>query len=166
MIPTYFKNSVVVATITLTESWCWGVGDLSFIKMQFGGRRTGAQLLHAGHHDSHFCIPGPNVRGTYNRLGLRLYILVPDITQVGFCHTHGHVYLTMWLLDQIPDALIEAAYGQRKFPSVYSCKIIVPLLHNAIATIAIFEFVFVWNEFTFINTFIGTSTNENSPEQD
>ena len=162
MIPTYFKNSVVVAAITLTGIVVLGaLAAYPLSKMQFRGRTLVRNFFMLGIMIPIFVSLVP-MFGVYNRLGLKNTYWSLIIPQVGFAIPMA-MYLYIGFLDQIPDALIEAAYMDGAGSFRIFLEIIVPLLHNAIATIAIFEFVFVWNEFTFANTFISTSAMKTVP---
>ena len=57
-------------------------------------------------------------------------------------------------MKSIPEALIEAAKtdGAGQFRTFRSS--IVPLSWNATIAIVVFNFIFVWNEFVFANTFL------------
>lgn len=161
-IPTYFKNSVIVTSITLVGIVFLGaLAAYPLSKMEFKGKRLIRDLLMIGIMIPIFValVPMFNV---YNKLGLKNTYWSLIIPQVGFAIPMS-MYLYMGFLDQIPDALIEAAYIDGADSFQIFGKIILPMLKSIIATVAIFEFVFVWNEFTFANTFISTNKMKTVP---
>lgn len=161
-IPTYFKNSIIVTAITLIGIVILGaLAAYPLSKMEFKGRRIIRDLLMVGIMIPLFValVPMFNV---YNQIGLKNTYWSLIIPQVGFAIPMS-MYLYMGFLDNVPDALIEAAYidGANSF-QIFG-KIILPMLKSITATIATFEFVFIWNEFTFANTFISTSEMKTIP---
>lgn len=161
-IPTYFKNSIIVTAITLIGIVILGaLAAYPLSKMEFKGRKVIRDLLMVGIMIPLFValVPMFNV---YNRIGLKNTYWSLIIPQVGFAIPMS-MYLYMGFLDNVPDALIEAAYidGANSF-QIFG-KIILPMLKSITATIATFEFVFIWNEFTFANTFISTSKMKTIP---
>lgn len=161
-IPTYFKNSVIVTLITLIGIITLGaLAAYPLAKMEFKGRKIIRNLLMVGIMIPIFValVPMFNI---YNELGLKNTYWSLIIPQVGFAIPMA-MYLYIGFLDNIPDALIEAAYmdGANSF-QIFG-KIVFPMLRSVTATIATFEFVFVWNEFTFANTFISTSEMKTIP---
>lgn len=162
MIPVYFRNSVIVAAVTLFFIVTLGaLAAYPLSKMRFKGRNLIRNFFMLGIMIPIFVSLVP-MFSIYNALGLKNTYWSLIIPQVGFAIPMA-MYLYIGFLDQIPDALIEAAYidGADSFGIFF--KIILPLLKNAVATIAIFEFVFVWNEFTFANTFISTNAMKTVP---
>jgi len=73
------------------------------------------------------------------------------------------LYLFIAFLTQIPNSLIESAYidGAGSFRIYLS--IILPLSRNTIVTVAIYQFVNIWNEFTFANTFLNSTRMKTLP---
>lgn len=162
MIPVYFRNSVIVAAVTLFFIVTLGaLAAYPLSKMRFKGRILIRNFFMLGIMIPIFVSLVP-MFSIYNALGLKNTYWSLIIPQVGFAIPMA-MYLYIGFLDQIPDALMEAAYidGADSFGIFF--KIILPLLKNAVATIAIFEFVFVWNEFTFANTFISTNAMKTVP---
>jgi len=161
-IPVYFKNSVIVTTVTLIGIVLLGaLAAYPISKMEFKGRRLVRNMLMVGIMIPIFValIPMFNI---YNQLGLKNTYWSLIIPQVGFALPMS-MYLYIGFLDNVPDSLIEAAYmdGANSF-QIFG-KVILPILRSVIATIATFQFVFVWNEFTFANTFISTSKMKTIP---
>lgn len=161
-IPVYFKNSVIVTVITLVGIILLGaLAAYPLSKMEFKGRNLIRNLLMIGIMIPIFVslVPMFNI---YNHLGLKNTYWSLIIPQIGFAIPMS-MYLYMGFLDNIPDALIEAAYIDGADSFQIFRKIIFPMLKSVTATIATFEFVFIWNEFTFANTFISTSEMKTIP---
>lgn len=161
-IPTYFKNSIIVTVITLIGIVALGaLAAYPLSKMEFKGRKVIRDLLMVGIMIPLFValVPMFNV---YNHIGLKNTYWSLIIPQVGFAIPMS-MYLYIGFLDGVPDALIEAAYIDGANSFMIFGKIILPMLKSITATIATFEFVFVWNEFTFANTFISTSEMKTIP---
>ena len=98
----------------------------------------------------------------YRMLGITNTYWSLIIPQVGFGIPMA-IYLYLGFLDHLPDSLIEAAYIDGAGSFQIFIQIVLPLLQNVMATIAIFNFVFIWNEFTFANTFINSSLMKTIP---
>lgn len=161
-IPTYFKNSVIVTAVTLVLIIVLGaLAAYPLAKMEFKGRKIIRNGLMVGIMLPIFValIPMFNIFNTLNLNNTYWALIIP---QVGFAIPMA-MYLFVGFLDQVPNALIEAAYidGANSF-QIFG-RIILPMLRSVIATVATFEFVFVWNEFTFANTFISTSEMKTVP---
>lgn len=108
-IPTYFKNSVIVTLITLIGIITLGaLAAYPLAKMEFKGRKIIRNLLMVGIMIPIFValVPMFNI---YNELGLKNTYWSLIIPQVGFAIPMA-MYLYIGFLDNIPDALIEAAY--------------------------------------------------------
>jgi len=162
MLPTYFKNSIIVAIITLIAIVTLGtLAAYPLAKMEFKGRRFIKNFIMTGLMLPIFVALVP-MFSIYSRLGINNTYWVLIIPQVGFAIPIS-MYLCIGYLEQIPNSIIEAAYidGAESFTTFR--LIILPLMRNTIATIAIFQFVFVWNEFTFANTFISKSAMKTVP---
>lgn len=161
-IPTYFRNSVIVTAVTLVLIIVLGaLAAYPLAKMEFKGRKIIRNGLMVGIMLPIFValIPMFNIFNTLNLNNTYWALIIP---QVGFAIPMA-MYLFVGFLEQVPNALIEAAYidGANSF-QIFG-RIILPMLRSVIATVATFEFVFVWNEFTFANTFISTSEMKTVP---
>lgn len=161
-IPVYFKNSVIVTAITLLLIIVLGaLAAYPLAKMEFKGRRVIKNILMAGIMIPIFVSLIPMFH-VYSGLNLNNTYWALIIPQVGFAVPMA-MYLFTGFLEQVPDALIEAAYMDGADSFQIFGRIIVPMLRSVIATVATFEFVFVWNEFTFANTFISTGEMKTVP---
>lgn len=98
----------------------------------------------------------------YNELGLINTHWAVILPQFGFALPIS-MYLFIAFMDQIPNSLIEAAYMDGGGAFRIYLSIILPLSKNTIVTVAIFQFIGIWNEFTFANTFLSTSEMKTIP---
>jgi raffinose/stachyose/melibiose transport system permease protein len=159
---TYFKNSIIVALVTLTGIVVLGaLAAYPLSKMEFRGRKLIRNFFMLGFMIPIFVSLIP-MFSIYNKLGLKNTYLSLIIPQVGFSIPMA-MYLYLGFLDTLPDSLIEAAYidGAGSFQIFF--RIVIPLLRNIMASITIFNFVFTWNEFTFANTFISSNIMKTIP---
>lgn len=161
-IPTYFKNSVIVSSVSLIGIVMLGsLASYPLSKMEFKGRQFIRNYIMLGIMIPIFVSLIPLFR-IYNTLGLTNTHWALILPQFGFALPIS-MYLFIAFLNQIPNSLIEAAYidGAGSFRIYLS--MILPLSRNTIATVAIFQFVGVWNEFIFANTFLSTSNMKTIP---
>jgi raffinose/stachyose/melibiose transport system permease protein len=162
LFPIYFKNSVIVVIITL---FCIvGLAALAaypLSKMEFQGRNLIRNFFMLGFMIPIFVALIP-MFSIYNMLGITNTYWSLIIPQVGFGIPMA-IYLYLGFLDHLPNSLIEAAYIDGAGSFQIFIRIVLPLLKNVMATIAIFNFVFVWNEFTFANTFISSTLMKTIP---
>lgn len=162
MIPVYFNNSVIVTALSLTGIVILGAfAAYPLAKMEFKGRKFIRSFIMLGIMIPLFVTLIPLFR-IYNLFGILNTHWALIIPNVGFALPVS-MYLYIAFLDQIPNSLIEAAYmdGAGTFRIFF--QIILPLLKNTIATVAIYQFVIVWNEFTFANTFLSSSQMKTVP---
>ena len=98
----------------------------------------------------------------YNALGLRNTYWALVLPQVGFglpmC-----IYLYTGFFKFLPDSLLEAAVIDGAGMGTVFWKIVVPMAKNTTMTVLTYNFVFVWNEFTYANTFISSSEMKTLP---
>lgn len=162
MIPTYFKNSVIVTGISLLGIVTLGaLAAYPLAKMQFKGRKFIRNFIMLGIMIPVFVSLIPLFR-IYNSVGLIDTHWALIIPKFGFALPIS-MYLYIAFLDQIPNSIIEAGYidGASSFRIFFS--LILPLMKGTIATVAIYQFVNIWNEFTFANTFISSSSMKTVP---
>jgi raffinose/stachyose/melibiose transport system permease protein len=158
----YFKNSMVVAALTLLGIMVLAsLASYPLSKMEFRCRKLIRNFFMMGFMIPLFVSLIP-MFSIYNALGLKNTYWSLIIPQLGFS-TPMAIYLYMGFLDKMPDSLLEAAYidGATSFQIFF--RIVIPLLRNVMASVTIFNFVFVWNEFTFANTFISSSAMKTIP---
>lgn len=98
----------------------------------------------------------------YNMLKLRNTYWALIIPQVGFglpvC-----IYLYKNFMSRIPDSLTEAAEIDGAEHAYILGKIIFPMSKNITVTILTFNFVNIWNEFTYANTFMSSGKMKTLP---
>ena len=98
----------------------------------------------------------------YNRIGLRNTYWALVLPQIGFglpmC-----IYLYTGFFKFMPDSLLEAAVIDGATMGTTFRKIVVPMAKNTTMTVLTYNFVFVWNEFTYANTFISSSDMKTLP---
>jgi raffinose/stachyose/melibiose transport system permease protein len=162
MIFTYFKNSVIVAVISVVGIVMLGaLAAYPLSKMEFKGRGFIRNFIMIGLMIPVFVSLIPLFR-VYNSLGLLNTHWALIIPKFGFA-LPVCMYLYIAFLDQIPNSLIEAGYIDGADSFYVFFKIILPLLRNVTATVAIYQFVQVWNEFAFANTFISSTAMKTVP---
>ena len=162
MISTYFKNSVIVVAVTLVLIVVLGaLAAYPLAKMEFRGRKLIRSFFMLGIMIPVFVSLIPMFR-IYSQLGIKNTYWSLIIPQVGFSISLA-MYLFLGFLDYVPNSLIESGYidGAGSFRIFF--RIIMPLLRNTTVTIATFNFVFVWNEFIFANTFISSNSMKTIP---
>lgn len=64
------------------------------------------------------------------------------------------IYLYVGFMRHVPRSLLESASIDGAGPLRVFLSIVLPLSRNTTMTIIIYNFVFVWNEFVFANTFL------------
>lgn len=98
----------------------------------------------------------------YKTLGLRNTYASLVIPQLGFglpmC-----IYLYVNFMKFIPDSLCEAAMIDGASSFVIFSRIVFPMAKNSTITILIFNFVNVWNEYVYANTFMTKSNMKTLP---
>jgi len=72
--------------------------------------------------------------------------------------------VTIWMLRNfvaaVPRELEEAAAIDGAGPMTVFFKVLLPLVAPGLVTTSVFAFIFAWNEFVFVLTFIGTDTSK------
>lgn len=89
----------------------------------------------------------------YSSLGIRNTYLSLILPQVGFGLPLS-IYMYNGFMDYIPNSLLEAADIDGASSLQKFFKIVIPMVKNATVTILTFKFIYVWNEFTYANTFV------------
>jgi raffinose/stachyose/melibiose transport system permease protein len=161
-IVTYFKNSLIVLVVTLICIVILGaLAAYPISKMEFKGRNIIKKFFMLGLMIPVFVSLIPMFR-FYTQLGIANTYISLILPQIGFSIPMS-VYMYLAFLEYLPNSLIESAYidGVNSF-GIFT-HIILPLLGNTTVTIATFNFVFVWNEFVFANTFITSNLMKTIP---
>lgn len=149
----YFLNSVIVAVGTLV-----GIVILSapaayaISKIQFKQNERLLSFFLLGMMIPIFACLIPMFQ-IYNAVGLRNTYLSLILPQIGFSLPMA-IYLYTGFMKFVPNSLLEAATidGANSF-QIFS-KIMFPMAKNSTITIIIYNFVNIWNEFTYANTFM------------
>ncbi len=156
-LPLYFLNSAIVAVLTIGITVALGApAAFALEKMRWrrGKLVTGYFLL--GIMIPIFVALLPTFQA-YNLLGLRNTYWALVLPQVGF-NLPICIYLYSGFMRYVPDSLLEAATLDGAGPWRIFRSLIFPLARNTTITVITFNFIFVWNEFVFANTFM---TSEN-----
>ena len=158
----YFMNSVAVALCTLL-----GIVVLSapaayaISKIQFKQNEKVLTFFLLGMMIPTFSCLIPMFQ-IYNKIGLRNTYWALVLPQIGFglpmC-----IYLYTGFFKFMPDSLLEAAVIDGATMGTTFRKIVVPMAKNTTMTVLTYNFVFVWNEFTYANTFISSSDMKTLP---
>lgn len=159
---TYFKNTIIISVFTIAGIVLLGaLAAYPLAKMDFKGRKMIRGFLMLGMMVPVFVALIPMFR-IYNMFGLRNTYFSLIFPQIGFAIPMA-MYLCIGFLEYVPDSLIEAGYiDGASTPRIFG-QIVLPLLRNTLVTIATFNFVFVWNEYTFANTFISDAERKTIP---
>ncbi len=161
-IPRYFLNSTVVAFATLILlSFLGSLAGFALSKMHFKGKNLIFVYLMAGMMVPIFVGLIP-IFQMYNLLGLRDTYLSLILPQVGFAIPIS-MFLYMGFMDYIPNELQESAFIDGASPVRVYAQIMMPMCLNATITVLTFNFISVWNEYTFANTFISAANMRTLP---
>ena len=158
----YFTNSVIVAACTLVLLVLVGsLAAFPISKMRFKQADGVMSYFLFGIMIPMFVCLVPMFQ-IYKVLGLRNTYASLVIPQIGFglpiC-----IYLYVGFMRYIPNSLCEAAMIDGASNLTIFTKLIFPMAKNSTITIVIFNFVNVWNEFTFANTFMTKSDMKTLP---
>ena len=161
-IPNAFRNSIIVTVLELSLEvilTCPFAYALTKLHFKSGPRLFGFVLT--GMMIPTFVCLIPMFR-MYNILGLRNTYLSLVLPQLGFGIPMS-TYMYKSFMDFIPDSLLEAAEidGASSYQSFF--KIVVPMIKNATITILTYKFIYVWNEFTYANTFMTEKSMKTLP---
>jgi len=160
--PRFFLNSVIVASITLLAlAFLGSLAGFALSKMVFKGKNIIFLFFMAGITIPIFVSLIPMFQ-IYNALGLRNTYISLILPQVGFGIPIS-MFLYMGFMDFIPSEMEESAYLDGATPFTVYRKIIMPMSTNATITVLTFNFVMVWNEYTFAHTFISQSAMRTLP---
>lgn len=149
----YLLNSTIVAVLTIGITIVLAAPAAYAIeKIRFAGSRLVLNYLLLGLMIPVFVSLLP-IFQSLGYLGLRNTYWAVVLPQVGF-QLPVAVYLYTSFYKSIPNELLEAASidGAGVFRTFWS--VAVPLSINATVTIVVYNFIFVWNEFVFANTFL------------
>ncbi|GGG00836.1 carbohydrate ABC transporter permease [Paenibacillus abyssi] len=161
-IPTYFMNSSIVAVLTLFFTIVIGApAAFAIEKMKFGAGNQVLAFFLLGIMIPIFVTLLPMFQ-IYNALGLRNTFTSLILPQVGF-NLPICIYLYSGFMRYVPNSLIESAHLDGAGSFKIFTSIILPMSKNTTITIITFNFIFIWNEFIFANTFMTSSSMKTLP---
>lgn len=158
----YFLNSVIVAACTLLGIVCAGSpAAFAIAKLKF---RQSAGLLKfflMGMMIPVFTCLIPMFQ-IYGALGLRNTYLSLIFPQIGFSLPMC-IFLYVGFMQFVPNELMEAAAIDGASNWRIFLTMIFPMAKNSTVTVVIYNFVNIWNEFTYANTFMTDSKMKTLP---
>ena len=149
----YFMNSVGVALCTLL-----GIVVLSapaayaISKIQFKQNEKVLTFFLLGMMIPTFSCLIPMFQ-IYNMLGLRKTYAAVVLPQIGFSLPMC-IFLYVGFMKYIPNELLEAAAIDGAGSFGIFRKVVFPMAKNSTVTVLVYNFVSIWNEFTYANTFM------------
>ena len=149
----YFMNSVGVALCTLL-----GIVVLSapaayaISKIQFKQNEKVLTFFLLGMMIPTFSCLIPMFQ-SYNMLGLRNTYAAVVLPQIGFSLPMC-IFLYVGFMKYIPNELLEAAAIDGAGSFGIFRQVVFPMVKNSTVTVVIYNFVSIWNEFTYANTFM------------
>lgn len=158
----YLLNSTVITVITITLTICLGAPAayaISLLRFKAAGKVLSFFLL--GLMVPIFVSLLPLFQ-VFNNIGLRDTYWAVVLPQVAF-NLPMCIYLYVGFMRYLPRSLMEAASldGASTFRVFW--RIVMPMSSNTTITIIIYNFVFVWNEFVFANTFLTSGSMKTLP---
>ena len=152
-LPRYFFNSTIVAIFTLLGIVALGApAAFAISKLRFRQSKALMSFFLLGMMIPVFASLIPMFR-IYNTVGLRNTYASLILPQIGFSLPIC-IYLYVGFMKFIPESLHEAAVIDGASSFGVFARIILPMSKNTTITVITFNFVFVWNEFTYANTFM------------
>ena len=158
----YFTNSIIVVTVSLAAIIVIGsLGAFALVQFDFGAKRFTLVFLISG-----LMIPTQvliiPLYSMMNQLGLLNSFYSLFLVYIAFAMPFS-VFLIRQFFLGIPDSFAEAARidGCSEFQVFW--KIYLPLAAPALAALAIYQFVFLWNEFLYVLTFITQDAHRTLP---
>ena len=158
----YIGNSALVAVVTIALTVVLAApAAFAIEKLRFPGAQKVLAYFLMGLMIPVFVALLPTFLA-FNALGLRNTYWAVILPQVAF-NLPMAIYVYTGFMRSIPDALLEAATMDGAGTFRVFMSIVVPLSSNATVTVAVFNFMFVWNEFVFANTFLTNSALKTLP---
>lgn len=158
----YLLNSTIVAILTIGLTIAVASpAAFAIEKLRFRGSRATLSYFLLGITLPVFVALLPMFQ-IFNTMGLRNTYWALVLPQVGF-NLPICIYLYTGFMRQIPNSLMEAAVLDGAGPIRVFFKVVFPLSINTTITIITFNFIFVWNEFVFANTFMSNSKMKTLP---
>lgn len=161
-LPRYFVNSTIVAFgVLILLVILSAPAGYALSKMQFRYAEQVTTFFLFGIMIPTFVCLIPMFR-MYNVLNLRDTFWALIIPQVGFGLPLA-IYLFRNFMARIPDSLTEAAAIDGASHLYCFLRIVFPMSKNITATILTYNFLGVWNEFTYASIFIDTMDHKTLP---
>ena len=158
----YFLNSVIVAVCTLIGIVCVGApAAFSIAKLRFRQSDMLLKFFLLGMMIPVFTCLIPMFQ-IYGTLGLRNTYLSLILPQIGFSLPMC-IFLYVGFMQFVPNELMESAAMDGASNWRIFLTIIFPMARNSTVTILIYNFVNIWNEFTYANTFMTDSRMKTLP---
>lgn len=158
----YFLNSVIVAVFTLLGIVAVGSpAAFAISKLKFRQNELLMKFFLMGMMIPVFTCLIPMFQ-IYGTLGLRNTYLALILPQIGFSLPMC-IFLYVGFMKFIPNELMEAAVMDGASTWKIFRSIIFPMAKNSTVTIVIYNFVNIWNEFTYANTFMTSSRMKTLP---
>lgn len=152
-LPNYFMNSTLVAFFTLLFIIVLGApAAFAISKIRFKQADKVMTYFLMGIMIPAFVCLIPMFQ-MYNKLGLRNTYLSLILPQVGFSLPMC-IYLYVGFMKYVPNSLVEAAVIDGATSTQVFLQVIFPMAKNSTMTILVFNFVGIWNEYTYANTFM------------
>ena len=152
-LPRYFANSTIVAFCTLIGIVVLGApAAFAISKIRFKQSEKVMTYFLLGIMIPLFVCLIPMFQ-IYSKVGLRNTYWALILPQVGFSLPMC-IYLYVGFMKFVPNSLVEAAVIDGATSWQVFTKVIFPMAKNSTVTILIFNFVNIWNEFTYANTFM------------
>ncbi len=152
-IPRAFLNSIIVASITLSCQVLLSCpAAFAISKLRFRQSKKLLTFILMGMMVPSFVCLIPMFH-IYNTLGMRDTYFSIILPQLGFSMPLC-IYMYTGYFTFLPNELLEATVidGSSTFQSFM--HVAFPMSINTTVTIITFQFIFVWNEFTYANTFL------------
>lgn len=161
-LPRYFLNSTIVAFGVLVSLILLSApAGYALSKMRFRYAEQMTTFFLFGIMIPTFVCLIPMFR-MYSRLGIDDTFLALVIPQVGFSLPLS-IFLYRNFMDRIPDSLTDAAAIDGASHWYCFLRIVFPMSKNITATILTYNFISVWNEFTYASIFIHTMEKKTLP---
>jgi len=158
----YLLNSTIVAVLTIGITIALGApAAFAIEKLRFRGSQKVLGYFLIGIMIPIFVSLLPMFQ-IFNYLGLRNTYWALVLPQVGF-NLPLCIYLYTGFMRYVPDSLLEAATLDGAGTFRIFLTIVFPLAANTTITIITFNFIFVWNEFVFANTFMTDASMKTLP---
>lgn len=158
----HLLNSVVIAALTIAFTVLLGAPAAYAISLlRFRGGKWVMNFFMVGLMVPVFVSLLPLFQ-VFNHVGLGDTYWAVILPQIAF-NLPMCIYLYTGFMRSMPTSLLEAASLDGASSWRVFRSIVLPMCNNTTVTVIIYNFVFVWNEFVFANTFLTSSTMKTLP---